>query len=69
MKFRIEKTDVVEFNDDLTAWATESGADPRLTIVTEPWLTTNASSPTLYSADVDERFLEQYPRWAKLLEQ
>lgn len=68
MKFRIEKADVVDFNDDLTAWASESGVDPRLTIVTEPWLTTNASSPTLYSVDVDDRFLERYPRWRQFVE-
>ncbi|WP_063898008.1 hypothetical protein [Burkholderia stagnalis] len=67
IKLRIPREDVFEFNDDLSAWSAASGVDPQLTIPTQ-MQTTNPSLPTLYSALVDERFFEQYPRWRQFVE-
>jgi hypothetical protein len=68
IKLRIPKTEVVEFNDNLSAWSTASGIDPRLTIDTDYPKTTNFSSPTLYLVCVDESFFTQYPKWRQFLE-
>lgn len=66
-KLRILREDVVDFNDDLSAWSAASGVDPKLTIPSQ-MQTTNPSSPTLYLASVDEGFFEQYPRWRQFVE-
>ncbi|MEF9444418.1 hypothetical protein OWS73_21585 [Burkholderia sp. 1B3(2022)] len=67
IKLRIPREDVFQFNDDLSAWSTASGVDPKLSVGTQ-MQTTNPSSPTLYLAFVDERFFEQYPRWRQFVE-
>ncbi|QTO49436.1 hypothetical protein [Burkholderia latens] len=67
IKLRIPPEDVFEFNDDVSAWSATSGLDPKLAVASQ-MQTTNESSPTLYSAFVDERFFEQYPRWRQFLE-
>lgn len=68
IKLRIPRVDVIEFNDNLSAWVAESGKDPRLTILTDLPRTTNPSSPALYAANVDESFFEQYPKWRRFVE-
>ncbi|RQT69577.1 hypothetical protein DF029_21515 [Burkholderia cepacia] len=68
IKLRIPREDAIEFNDDLSAWSAASGIDPRLAIGGEPYVTTNMSSPTLYVAELDESFFEQYPRWRQFME-
>ncbi|WP_175761380.1 hypothetical protein [Burkholderia anthina] len=68
IKLRIPQEDVFEFNDDLSAWAAANGVDPRLTLGVEPHQTTNMSSPTLYLAELDETFFEQYQRWRQFVE-
>lgn len=68
IKLRIPRENVFEFNDDLSAWSAASGVDPQLTLGVEPHRTTNMSSPTLYIAQLDESFFEQYPRWRQFLE-
>lgn len=64
---RIPPEDVFEFNDYVSAWSTTSGIDPKLAVAHQ-MQTTNESSPIMYSAFVDERFFEQYPRWRQFLE-
>jgi hypothetical protein len=66
IKLRFPREDVFAFNDDLTAWSSAGGIDPRLTLGVEPHRTTNKSSPTLYMAQLDESFFEQYPRVAAI---
>ncbi|MGC2944202.1 hypothetical protein [Burkholderia ambifaria] len=68
IKLRISREDVFEFNDDLSAWSVASGVDPRLTLGAEPYLTTTMLSPTLYLAELDETFFDQYPRWRQFVE-
>lgn len=69
IKLRIPRSEVVEFNDDLSAWSAQSGRDPRLTILSDLPKTTNSSSPTLYGAEVDESFFDQYPKWRQFVVQ
>ncbi|WP_175812972.1 hypothetical protein [Burkholderia contaminans] len=68
IKLRIPREDAADFNDDLSAWSAASGIDPRLTIGGEPYITTNMSSPTLYVAELDGSFFEQYPKWRQFVE-
>jgi hypothetical protein len=67
IKLHIPREDVFEFNDDLSAWSATGGIDPKLAVASQ-METTNPESPTLYSAFVDERFFEQYPRWRQFVE-
>ncbi|RAA25225.1 hypothetical protein DN523_10010 [Burkholderia multivorans] len=67
IKLRIPREDVFEFNGDLSAWSATTGVDPKLAVAPQ-METTNPESPTLYSAFVDERFFEQYPRWRQFVE-
>ncbi|QVN18732.1 hypothetical protein [Burkholderia pyrrocinia] len=68
IKLRIPREDVFDFRDDFTAWSASVGADPRLDPGFEPYVTTNMSSPTLYVAELDESFFEQYPQWRQFVE-
>jgi hypothetical protein len=68
-KLRVPREEAADLSDDLTAWASVSGIDPRLTIVSEPWMTTNAKSPMLYQVFVNESFFEDFPEWRLYIEQ
>jgi hypothetical protein len=69
IKFRVPREEAADLPDDLNAWASVSGFDPRLTIVSEPGMTTNSQSPVLYQAFVNESFFEQFPEWRVYIEQ
>ncbi|MFL9859453.1 MULTISPECIES: hypothetical protein [Paraburkholderia] len=69
IRLRVPREEITNFPDDLTAWASVSGVDPRLTLVSEPWLTTNTQSPVLYEVFVNESFFEQFPEWRMYIEQ
>ncbi|WP_260854535.1 hypothetical protein [Paraburkholderia sp. BCC1884] len=69
MRLRVPREEAPDFADDLTAWASSSGVDPRLTIANEPGMTTNLSSPILYLVYVSESFFEQFPEWRMYIEQ
>jgi hypothetical protein len=69
IRLRIPREEAADFSDDLTAWASVSGIDPRLTIDTEPGKTTNLSSPILYLVYVNESFFDQFPEWRTYIEQ
>lgn len=66
---RVPREEAADLPDDLTAWASTSGVDPGLTIVNEPGMTTNTSSPVLYLVYVSESFFEQFPEWRMYIEQ
>lgn len=66
---RVPREEAVSFSDDLTAWASTSGIDPRLTIFGEPGKTTNASSPIRYLVHVNESFFDEFPEWRMYVEQ
>lgn len=68
-KLRIPRERAADFADDLTAWASSSGIDPRPTLTSEPWRTTNTSSPALYLVFVNEIFFEEFPEWRTYVEQ
>jgi len=68
-RLRVPRDEAADFADDLTAWASTNGIDPRLTLTSEPWMTTNASSPALYLVFVNESFFEQFPQWRTYIEQ
>ncbi|AJZ60058.1 hypothetical protein OI25_618 [Paraburkholderia fungorum] len=69
IRLRVPREDAADLADDLTAWASTSGIDPGLTIVNEPGMTTNMSSPILYLVYVSESFFEQFPEWRMYVEQ
>lgn len=69
IKLRVPHDQAPDFADDLTAWASSSGIDPRLTSGGEPWKTTNDASPVLYPVFVNESFFEQFPEWRIYIEQ
>jgi hypothetical protein len=69
IKLRVPSEEAADLLDDLTAWASTSGVDPGLTIVNEPGMTTNTSSPVLYLVYVSESFFEQFPEWRMYIEQ
>ncbi|MFL9899003.1 hypothetical protein PQR75_04430 [Paraburkholderia fungorum] len=69
IKLRVPREEAADLPDDLNAWASVSGFDPRLTIVNESWMTTNAQSPVLYQVFVNESFFEQFPEWRVYIEQ
>ena len=68
-KLHVPRGEAANFSDDLTSWASLSGRDPRLTVINEPWKTTNGDSPIYYLAFVDESFFEQFPAWRSCIEQ
>ncbi|MFK4442861.1 hypothetical protein ABH944_002970 [Caballeronia udeis] len=65
----VPREEVASFSDDLTAWTSSSGIDPRLTSFPDPGKTTNMSSPIRYLVYVDESFFEQFPEWRQYIEQ
>jgi hypothetical protein len=69
IKLRVPLEDAANLKDDLTEWASITGTDPSLTIVNEPGMTTNTSSPALYLVYVTQSFFEQFPEWRMYLEQ
>jgi hypothetical protein len=69
IKLHMPREEVFTFSDDLTAWTSNSGIDPRVTQFHEPGMTTNMSSPVQYLIYVDESFFEQFPKWRQYIEQ
>jgi hypothetical protein len=69
IRLRVPREEAADLPDDLTAWAAVSGVDPGLTIVNEPGMTTNTSSPVLYLVHVSESFFEQFPKRRMYIEQ
>lgn len=69
IRLRVPREEAADLPDVLTAWASTSGVDPGLTIVNEPGMTTNSSSPILYQIYVSESFFEDFPEWRMYIEQ
>jgi hypothetical protein len=69
IKLRVPREEAADLPDDLNAWASVSGFDPRLTIMSDPWQMTNDKSPILYQVFVNESFFEQFPEWRMYIEQ
>jgi hypothetical protein len=69
INLRVPRKEAPDLADDLTAWANDSGVDPRPTIVGEPGATTNTSSPIRYQVYVSKSFFEQFPEWLMYIEQ
>src|ERR1700730_11409059 len=68
-RLRVPHDEAADLRDDLTAWASISGIDPRLTVVSERWKTTNDKSPIQYLVFVNESFFEQFRERRPYIEQ
>jgi hypothetical protein len=66
---RVPSDKTALFMENLTAWASVSGIDPRLTIVNEVGKTTNTASLIHYQVFVDDSFFEHFPQWAQYIQQ
>ncbi|MGV7245539.1 hypothetical protein [Caballeronia sp. M23-90] len=66
---RVPHEEVASFLEDVTAWTSNSGIDPRVSQFPEPGITTNTSLPIRYLVEVDDSFFEQYPHWRQCIEQ
>ncbi|MFM0670023.1 hypothetical protein [Paraburkholderia sediminicola] len=69
IRLRVPREEAADLPDDLTAWASLSGVDPGLTVLSEPGSTTDSSSPVLYQIYVSQSFFEQFPEWRMYIEQ
>ena len=69
IRLRVPHDEAADLRDDLTAWATISGIDPRLTVISERWKTTNDKSPIQYLVFVNESFFEQFQEWRPYIQQ
>ncbi|MFM0224445.1 hypothetical protein [Paraburkholderia dipogonis] len=69
IKLRVPREEAADLPDDLTAWASLSGVDPGLTVLSEPGAATDSSAPVLYQIYVSQSFFEQFPEWRMYIEQ
>ena len=69
IKLRVPREEAADLPDDLTAWASVSGVDPGLTVLSDPGTATDSSLPVLYQIYVSQSFFEQFPEWRMYIEQ
>lgn len=69
IRLRVPHDEAADLRDDLTVWASISGIDPRLTVISERWKTTNDKSPIQYLVFVNESFFAQFQEWRPYIEQ
>ncbi|WNC88885.1 hypothetical protein RI103_14460 [Paraburkholderia sp. FT54] len=69
IKLRVPREEAADLPDDLTAWASVTGIDPGLTVLSEVGAMANSDSPVLYQIYVSQSFFEQFPEWRMYIEQ
>jgi len=65
IKFQIPPQQIAAFQVDVKAWETADHKFSQLLMgnADKPYVTTNASSPVIFTCNVDESFFKMFDRW------